>query len=126
MIEYGQRRHDWQLDVASVVERWKKRLADGRVPPGWREAMVDEPTADVLERAGFVYEVTFSFPVSLTWTIESIIGFVYSTSTLNRIVLQFHADEFANDIRRVGTGPFRQNTTAAYELARLPKEEPGD
>jgi SAM-dependent methyltransferase len=111
---------DWQLDVAQVVERWEQRLADGRVPRGWREAMEDEPTADVLERAGLVYEGTFTFPVILTWTIDSLIGFVYSTSTLNRIVLQDHVREFENDIRQVQVGPFIQHTTAAYELARLP------
>ena len=115
---------DWQLDIADRVERWDQRLAEGRVPTGWRETMQNEPTAEVLEHAGLAYEGTFTFPITLTWTIDSLIGFIFSSSTLNRTVLQDHAEQFEADIRKVGAGPFMQQTTAAYELARLPKERP--
>jgi len=111
---------DWQLDVASVVRSWEERLAVGRVPEGWREAMDDEPTENVLESAGLVYEGTFTFPVRVSWTVDSLVGFVYSTSTLNRLVLRGYESEFERDIRQIGIGPFIQRTSAAYELARLP------
>jgi hypothetical protein len=57
------------------------------------------------------------------WSIESLAGFVYSTSFLNRTVLQDRADAFERDLRRrllgcCPDGVFEQDLTFAYELAR--------
>jgi SAM-dependent methyltransferase len=109
---------DWQRDLAQKIERWEQRLADGRVPNGWREDIHSEPTATVLERHSHVYEGRFEFPATKVWTLESIVGYARSTSTLKPLVLGDHADEFATDIRKIGPGPFVQQTTAAYEIAR--------
>ncbi len=112
---------DWQFDIAERVRHWEQRLAEDRVPAGWREAMQSEPTSEVLKMVGLAYEGRFTFPITLTWTVDSLMGFIYSSSTLNQTVLQGHASEFEADIRKVvGAGPLTQQTSAVYELARLP------
>ena len=114
----------WQLDMAETLERWRHRLgAYERVPQGWQQVMDRDPHAEVLRRAGLAYEGPFEFTISTQWTIESLIGFVYSTSFLNLTVLGQHADEFENDMRQRligsdGHDRFRQDSTFAYELAR--------
>ncbi len=110
----------WQKRLADKIKLWEERLAGGRVPQGWRKDIQNNSTATVLEREGLFYEGRYSFPTTQVWTIESITGYVYSTSTLGPTVLGNHADEFAIDIGQLGPGPFVQQTTAAYELARKP------
>jgi hypothetical protein len=41
----------------------------------------------VLRRAGLSYEGSFEHSVVERWSVESLIGFMYSTSVLNRTVL---------------------------------------
>ncbi len=115
----------WQLDLAETLQRWQHKLgADDRVPQGWRQVIDRDPHAEVLRRTGLAYEGRFEFTVSQWWTVESLTGFVYSTSFLNRTVLGQHADEFENDMRARligsdGNDSFRQDSTFAYELARI-------
>ena len=76
-----------------------------------------------LLRAGLSYEGLFEHSAVERWSIESIIGFVYSTSFLNRAVLEHHVDAFENDLRRqllacCPDGVFEHDLTFAYELAR--------
>lgn len=115
----------WQQDVAETLNRWQHRLeSTERVPEGWKRSVDRYPHAEVLRGAGFTYEGRFEFAVSQQWSIESLIGFIYSTSFLNRTVLQQYAEEFENDLqeRLLGFGEydsFRQDAIFAYELARM-------
>lgn len=57
------------------------------------------------------------------WNVESLTGFVYSTSDLNRTVLRGHTHEFESDLQTQlfacrPDGVFEQDLTFAYELAR--------
>lgn len=53
------------------------------------------------------------------WTVEALIGFVYSTSFLPRSILGELADDFEEEMH-TRLGPARQTIDFAYELARRP------
>ena len=83
-----------------------------------------DPHEQVLRRAGLAYEGLFEFSLVERWTVDSLIGFVYSTSFLNRAVLEHRVGAFENDLRSqllgcCPDGVFEQELTFAYELARL-------
>jgi hypothetical protein len=85
--------------------------------------MDQDPHEQVLRRAGLSYEGLFEFSTVERWSVESLIGFVYSTSFLNRAVLEHHVDAFESDLGRrlhacCPDGVFEQDLTFAYELAR--------
>jgi SAM-dependent methyltransferase len=114
----------WQGVLHATLERWRDTVgARDRVPQGWEQVMDREPHEQVLQRAGLAYEGRFEFSVVKRWTVESLIGFVYSTSDLNRAVLGRHTAAFERDLRRdlLGCRPdgtFEQDLTFAYQLAR--------
>jgi SAM-dependent methyltransferase len=114
----------WQRVLDETLTRWRDALgARGRVPEGWEEAIARNPHEQVLRRAGLTYEGTFEFSSAERWTVESLIGFTYSTSFLNRAVLGTQVEAFENDLRRellacCPDGVFEQDLTFAYELAR--------
>lgn len=118
----GDRR--WQRVLHDTLERWRDAVAArDRVPQGWEQAMDRDPHEQVLRRAGLSYEGQFEFAVVERWNVESLIGFVYSTSDLNRAVLGRHTDAFESDLRRRmlacrPDGAFYQDLTFAYQLAR--------
>jgi SAM-dependent methyltransferase len=114
----------WQPVLHDTLERWRDAVgARDRVPEGWEQAMDQDPHEQVLRRAGLSYEGSFESSVVERWSIESLIGFVYSTSDLNRAVLEHDADAFESDLRRQllasrPDGVFVQDLTFRYELAR--------
>ena len=118
----GDRR--WQQVLDDTLERWRDAVgAHDRVPEGWQEVIDRDPHERVLRRAGLSYEGEFEFSLVERWSVESLTGFVYSTSFLNRAVLGHHADAFEHDLRRqllacCPGGVFEQDLTFAYELAR--------
>jgi len=120
------RRSALQRVLDDLVRRWMDALgARDRVPEGWPQAIDRDPHEQVLRRAGLSYEGRFEFSVVERWTIESLIGFIYSTSVLNRAVLVDHIDAFESDLRSQllacdHDGVFEQDLTFAYDLARRP------
>jgi SAM-dependent methyltransferase len=114
----------WQRVLDDTLARWRHAVgADDRVPAGWEAVMDRDPHAEVLRRAGLSYEGTFEFSLVERWTVESLIGFTYSTSFLNRAVLGRRVEAFEDDLRVqllacCPGGVFEQNVTYAYELAR--------
>jgi SAM-dependent methyltransferase len=114
----------WQHVLADTLEGWMDAVgARHRVPTGWEQVIDQDPHERVLRRAGLSYEGLFEFSVEERWSIETLIGFVYSTSFLNRTVVERHVDEFESDLRRrllacCADGVFEQDLTFAYELAR--------
>jgi len=114
----------WQRVLDDTLEQWTDAVgARDRVPDGWEAAMDRDPHERVLARAGLVYEGRFEFAVDERWSVESLSGFVYSTSVLNRTVLEHRSAEFEDDLRRrllacCPDGVFEQHLTFAYELAR--------
>ena len=114
----------WQVVMRATVERWMDDVgARSRVPAGWEQAMDRDPHMAVLRRAGLTYEGKFEFSVVEGWSVESLIGWVYSTSFLNRGALGDRADAFESDLRDklldcCPDGVFEEGVTFAYELAR--------
>jgi SAM-dependent methyltransferase len=113
----------WQRALHDTLERWKNAVGSDPVPDGWEQAMDRDPHEQVLRRAGLWYEGLSEYSVVERWDIESLIGFVYSTSFLNRTALQHRADAFESDLRRqlsgcCPDGVFEQDLTFACEFAR--------
>lgn len=114
----------WQTAMRETFERWLDASgARARLPAGWEQAMADDPHEQVLRRAGLTYEGKFEFRILERWSVESLIGFVYSTSLLNLSALGARAEAFENDLREqllncCPDGIFEQDLGFAYELAR--------
>ena len=113
--------HEQSPDIARGVDDALETR--GRVPAGWEQAMRSDPHADVLRRAGLCYEGKLEFEVVQRWTVESLIGFAYSTSLLNRSAVGDRAGEFERDLRKQLSpfgpdGGFDQRLSFAYEFAR--------
>jgi hypothetical protein len=112
--------------LAGLYEEWMARLGvTDRVPAAWEQVMDRYPHEQVLAEAGFEYEGRFEFTVELDWTVESLAGFSYTTSFLNREVLGARVAEFELDLSdRLGSyaedGMFREKARFAYQLARKP------
>ncbi len=82
------------------MERWVDQVgARNRVPPGWEKAIEHTPYRQVLTDAGLDYEGVMEFPVSETWTTETLIGNVYSSSHLNKGVLGSRSAAFEQELR---------------------------
>ncbi len=93
-----------------------------RIPPQLEEHLAHHPHAQVLEDAGFVDIAREEFIEVHDWSVEALIGFLYSTSVLSRVALGAQAPAFERGLReRLETiepsGVFRQNASFAYDLA---------
>jgi SAM-dependent methyltransferase len=117
---------NWQQALSLVLESWKTRLgAHARVPAGWDDARQHRPDAAVLRAAGFEQVHAERFPAVHEWTVDGLIGFVYSTSFLPKAVVGNQAGAFERDVRReLSTlpidNPLRETIDFAFELARRP------
>jgi len=116
----------WQTAMSAVLRRWMTKVdAHRRIPAGWEQAQKDRPDRAILQDAGLRPVGKYQFPTAHEWTIEALIGFVYSTSFLSREALGDNAHRFEEDLRReIGTGEaterFSETIDFAYELARRP------
>ena len=116
----------WQQVVSAARDSWVAESGAGdRIPPGWEEARTSKPDLDVLRQAGFEILGRFSEPVTLEWSFESVVGYVYSTSVLPRAVLGDQAANFEADLHQrlvevAGDGPYVQQTEFACDLGRRP------
>jgi len=109
-----------------MIARWTTRVgAEGRVPAGWDRARRERPDSSVLAASGFRALGSYRFPAECDWTVDALIGFVYSTSVLPRAVLGESADAFEEDVRHeldrhATAGTLHETIDFAYELARSP------
>lgn len=95
------------------------------MPQGFSEARAALPDATILAELGFEYIGKYPFPTRHDWTIESLIGFVYSSSVMSHEVLGSLATSFEDDLRRElsaheQAGLLPATIDFAYELARRP------
>jgi SAM-dependent methyltransferase len=116
----------WQRALAGLFEEWMAKLGvTDRVPAAWERLMDRYPHEQVLAEAGFDYVGKFEFTVELAWTVESLVGFSYTTSFLNREVLGDKVGQFEQDLAErlcsyQPDGVFSQQTSFAYQLAHKP------
>ena len=114
----------WQTALHDTLERWVDAIGlRDRVPEGWEQVIDQDPHEQVLRRAGLSYEGSFEYSTVQRWTIDMLIGFVYSTSFLNRAALGPRVEAFESDLRMrlLATRPdgvFEQDLTFMYDLAR--------
>ena len=93
------RRWPWQRSWTTPSSDGSRRsVARDRVPEGWEQAIDQDPHEQVLRASGARYEGSFEFSAVERWSVESLIGFVYSTSFLNRAVLGQRVDAFESDL----------------------------
>ena len=111
----------WQHAANRVIGEWRRRLdVVDRVPDGWRNAIDEDPNENVLRRAGFRSFERLEFVANARWTVERLLGFVYSTSFLNRTVLGPEQSRFEQAWREAmdAFGAIEQELSFALEAAR--------
>jgi ubiquinone/menaquinone biosynthesis C-methylase UbiE len=117
---------EWQAVMADAVQHWTRTAdATDRVPHGLEEAWSDEPHTAVLAKAGFTIVGRFEFSAPHEWTVESLTGFMYSTSFLSQGALGHHRQAFEDDLRgrllaAEPSGVFREDVSFGYDLAKRP------
>jgi SAM-dependent methyltransferase len=114
---------DWQQVLQTIMADWRDRLGEERVPAGWEEAMARDPNDHILSRVGFRYEGSRDYAIPHIWTLETLIGFLYSTSILSRHALGGRAGSFEDELSERmlecrPDGKFDQSVHFSYQLAR--------
>jgi SAM-dependent methyltransferase len=114
----------WVPVLAAVTDRWRDR-AGNRIPAGYERARQERPDLDIVRAAGFQVVGRHEFATGWEWTIDSLLGYVYSLSTLSRTALGDLVPGFEADLRRelrdyVTDGRLRQTLSFAYELGSRP------
>lgn len=117
----------WQSALTELIVAWMARIGTAeRIPAGWSEAMQRDPHEAVLASAGFEHVGKFGFEREERWTPETLAGYLYSTSILNRSALGGHAEDLERDlavlVESYGTGGVVvADAGYAYQLARKPR-----
>ncbi len=88
----------WQRALADVQERWTGQKASVAA----RASEEDIRSVEImLRRFQFTDVSSFSFSVSHTWTADSIVGYLYSTSNCSKRILGDNARPFEDEVRQV-------------------------
>jgi ubiquinone/menaquinone biosynthesis C-methylase UbiE len=118
----------WQQAMAEIVAEWMDELgARDRLPPQLERHIAEHPHVRVLEDAGFEVVDHHEVRAMHGWTVETLVGFVYSTSLLSRVVVGSRAAELEDVVRErlcalEPSGAFREDVSFAYDLARRPDD----
>jgi SAM-dependent methyltransferase len=116
----------WQRVLTDCAQEWSERVGEtGRVPAGWEAKLADRPHTAVLGAAGFGIVGRYEFADVHDWALDELVGFLYSTSFFPRAALGDGVAEFEADLAQrllavEPSGVFRQEISAAYELATAP------
>jgi len=92
-----ERASDWQEVLRAFTAGWMDRIG-ARLPADWQKAMARDSHEQVLSRVGFSYEESYDFAIEHVWTIESLTGYLYSTSVLSRQALDDLGPLFEEDL----------------------------
>ena len=114
----------WQRIVVDTVAKWvgQDAVTNGGAPK-------PEPGSGSLEGrlldAGFSDARSFTFVQQQTWTFESIVGHLYSTSRCSRkvlgdVIVDFEADLKQSLIGYEASGVYVENMRCGYTLAEKP------
>jgi SAM-dependent methyltransferase len=116
----------WQQSLRATVQRWQHRPgAERRIPVGYDDGRAARPDQDILRECGFEVVGRYEFRLGHDWTADEIAGYIASTSVLSPAALGSSTAEFDDELRRTllrcePDGPFRQDDSFAYDLARRP------
>ena len=116
----------WQQIVTDVVRKWTMRNSgkDGRSRkpvPGSGPAHYEF----VMRDAGFEQVGSYTFVYEYCWTVESIFGYLYSTSYCSKRVLGGGAADFEQELEEAllahdPSGAYREAMQFGYTLGRKP------
>jgi SAM-dependent methyltransferase len=116
----------WQQAVADVVHRWTKRrsksdeCAEPRLPGSGPEHF-----ESVLREAGFVDVSSYTLVQPHDWTVETVLGFLHSTSVCSKAVLGKNAELFESDLKATllghdPSGTYHESTQWGFTTGRKP------
>jgi SAM-dependent methyltransferase len=119
-------REPWQKSVLEVVRRWTGRLLQtcGSSEPR-KPGVGPENDEWVMRDTGFEETASHPFVETQDWTVESILGYLHSTSVCSRKVLGPNVGPFEADLRNAllehGTsGSYREQIQWGYTFGRKP------
>jgi SAM-dependent methyltransferase len=116
----------WQRIVADIVRKWTASSAtDSKRKVRAKPGSGPEHNQRVLQEAGFMDVKSYSFTYPYVWTIESILGNLYSQSHCSKNVLRDKVEAFEIELKRTllaydGNGQYHENMSCGYTLARKP------
>ena len=117
-------REPWQRIVLDVLRRWSSQAvpAAGALVPGTRGSDPDKHER-VLRDAGFAEVSSYPMTLEHKWTIDSILGFVFSTSIGSKPVLGKNVEKFESELRAEleafdPSGTYGENIQWGYTLGR--------
>lgn len=116
----------WQHLAAEIVRRWTSRgsrSGAGAAPPQPGSGPAHYEL--VLRDAGFADVASYSFVEAHDWTIETILGNLYSTSLCSKRVLGDNVDAFEADLTTAllahdASGTYREHMCFGYTIGRKP------
>jgi ubiquinone/menaquinone biosynthesis C-methylase UbiE len=120
-------RAHWQRALDDCAWEWVERSGEaGRLPPAWESVLAKEAHVAILRAAGFEIVGRYEFDDVHDWTLDELAGWLYSTSFFPRAALGGRAAEFEADLARrllaiEPSGIFREEISAAYDLAVAPQ-----
>lgn len=119
----------WQGLLRAAVNKWGKRISEVRATIPQAEApRGSERDEEVLTGAGYEDVESYDFRYPYMWTVESIIGNLYSTSNYSKRVLGNWAEQFEADVTRVlldydSSGHYPETVRFGYTVARKPPSQ---
>jgi len=111
---------EWQKSARGIVSRYVDMRSASSPPPGIGQfATFQEALASI----GFLDISTHEFQAIHEWTVESMLGYLYSTSILSRRVLGDRRSAFEADFKGAlarlgGNGVFQESIRFGYALGR--------
>lgn len=115
---------DWQKVVVGALEKW---LGQGRRAGRGRFDKPAQSHEEVLAALGFEAIQEQEFPTPHAWTVDSVLGYLASTSFASKAVLESRAGAFEQDLRArllagCPAGDLSEVIAYYYVLGRKPRE----
>jgi SAM-dependent methyltransferase len=116
----------WQRLVAAIVRQWTRRTAaHGAVSVPPQPGSGPDHNERVLRATGFAEVASYSFIAPYDWTIDTIIGNLYSTSFCSKHVLGDNAAAFEAELKAAllaydPSGKYPEQMRFGYTLGRKP------
>jgi ubiquinone/menaquinone biosynthesis C-methylase UbiE len=119
-------REPWQRIVVEAIRRWTNWRPDAALTDAARKALSGpEEYERVMRAAGFRDVATYPFAFPHAWTLDSILGYLYSTSVASKRALGTNAEAFESDLRSAllahnPSGVYHEKTDWGYTFGRKP------
>jgi ubiquinone/menaquinone biosynthesis C-methylase UbiE len=114
----------WQRVTEDTMRDWTRTAATAaRLPENLAQHLAEEPNAAVLAAAGLTIVGQYEFEMPHAWSLETLTGYMYSTSILSHQALGSNVEAFERDLHKrlldvEPEGVFRETISFSYTLAR--------